>query len=211
MDLKILAAVFTTLAAVFVAMNAGGLSAPENGTGLQGLLPGFLSPEPAQPQTPVSANIKVLTDNTTLNVNGNVTIDGLTQYLSDDVDIQSNSDIEFKNFEGNLMIGNKSRISGSAEGFTSNGVQVARNFQLEKQLNTSLIQIKGAERVGLRFERADIDLEATNSSSGITETNTSVNIESFTGNITVMPEQMSISLDGNISTVEAGQTTFGGN
>lgn len=208
MDLKILAAVFTTLAAVFVAMNAGGLSAPDSGTGLQGLLPGFLSPEPAQPETPVSADIQVLTDNTTMTVNGNVTIQGLTQYLSDDVDIQSDNDIEFKNFEGDLTIGNDSKISGTAEGFTSNGVQVARNFRLEEELNTSLIEIEGVETVGLEFERADIDLQSTNSS-GITESNKSVSIETFTGNITVRPGEMGLSLDGNISTVEAGQTTFG--
>jgi len=206
MDLKILAAVFTTLAAVFIVMNAGGLG---GSGGIGGLIPDFLSQENPEPETGVTAEIKVLTDNSTVQTNGNMTIQGLTQYLSEDVDIQSENDIEFKNFEGNLRIGNGSKVSGSAEGFTSNGVQVARNFRLETDLNTSKVDIMGAERVAMDFRRANIDLEATNSSSGIQETNTSVSIESFSGNITANPDEKTLNLKGNISLVEAGQTTFG--
>lgn len=209
MDLKILAAVFTTLAAVFIVLNAGGLEA--SGSGIGGLLPEFFSSDNPEPETGVTAEIDILTNNTTMNVNGNITIEGLTKYLSEDVDIQSDNDIEFKNFDGNLMIGNGSVVSGNAKGFTSKGVKVARNFKLEKELNTSQVSIKGAERVAVNFERANIDLMATNSSSGIQEINTSVGIESFTGNITVKPKEMTLSLEGNVSRVEAGQTTFGGN
>lgn len=205
MDLKILAAVFTTLAAVFIVMNAGGLGS--TGPGIGGLIPDFFSSENPQPQTGVTADIEVLTENTTMDVNGNITIEGLTQYG----DIKSQNDIEFKYFDGSLRIGNGSMISGDAEGFTSSGVQVARNFELERDLNTTQVDIKGADRVALEFQRANIDLQATNSSSGIQETNTSVGIQSFSGNITVRPEEMTLSLEGNVSQVEAGQTTFGGN
>jgi hypothetical protein len=210
MDLKILAAVLTTLAAVFIVLNAGGLETSE-GTGIQGLIPDFLSSEPPKPETGVNAEITVLTDNSTVSLNGNVTIEGLKTYLSDDVDIKSNNDIEFKNFEGDIRIGNGSKISGTAEGFKSNNVKVARNFRLEKDLNTSRIQVLGVDKASISFNRADIDLEATNSSSGIQETNTSVGIESFSGNMTIRPQEMKLDLEGNISSVEAGQTTFGGN
>lgn len=205
MDLKILAAVFTTLAAVFIVMNAGGLEA--SGPGIGGLIPDFFSSENPEPDTGVTAEIDVLTENTTMNMNGNVTIEGLTQYG----DIKSQNDIEFKYFDGDLRIGNGSMISGNAQGFTSSGVQVARNFELERDLNTTQVDVYGAERVALKFEKANIDLEATNSSSGIQETNTSVGIKSFSGNITVRPEEMTLNLEGNVSRVDAGQTTFGGN
>jgi hypothetical protein len=205
MDLKILAAVFTSLAAVFIVINAGGLGG--SGPGIGGLIPEFFSPEAPEPETGVTAEIEVLTENTTMNVNGNVTVEGLTQYG----DIKSQNDIEFKYFDGDVRIGNGSMISGNAEGFTSSGVQVARNFELERELNTTQVDIEGADRVALEFEKADIDLEATNSSSGIQETNTSVGIQSFSGNITVRPDGMTLSLEGNVSRVEAGQTTFGAN
>jgi hypothetical protein len=209
MDLKILAAVLTTLAGVFLVINAGGLEDTGN-TDLEGLLPDFLTPEPPEPQTEISAETTVLTNNTTMTLNGNVTVEGLKRYLSDEVDIKSERNIEFKNFEGDIRIGNDSRISGTAEGFTSNNVQVARNFRLEKDLNTSRIRVLGVNRAAMSFSRADVDLEATNSSSGIQETNTSVNIRSFSGNVTIRPREMAITLDGNITSVEAGQTTFGG-
>lgn len=210
MNIKILAAVLTTLTAVFVVMNAGNTTMPETG-GLSGVIPDFFSSENPQPETAVTAEISLLTDNTTMNVNGDTTVEGLNTYTSDEVNIRSDNDIQFQNFEGKLFFGNRTEISGQAYGFISKGVEVEETFRLEKTLNNTPVDIRNAERVGLDFERANITLDAVNSSSGITETNTSVLIESFSGNMTVMPGSMTVELDGNISRVEAGQTTFGGN
>jgi hypothetical protein len=212
MNIKILAAVLTTLTAVFVVMNAGNApQAPETGQGLQGLIPDIFSQENPEPQTAVTAEITFLTNNTTMNVNGDTTIQGLDTYTSDAVNIRSDKDIEFQNFEGQMFFGNRTEVSGKAYGFISKGVEVEQTFRLEKTLNNTKVDIKDAERVGLEFSQADISLDAENSSSGITETNTSVRIESFSGNITVTPGLKTVNLDGNISKVEAGQTTFGGN
>lgn len=211
MNIKILAAVLTTLTAVFVVMNAGTAPAPDTGEGLSGLIPDIFSSENPQPETPVTAEINVLDQNTTLNVNGDTTVQGLSTYTSDEVNIRSDNDIEFQNFEGELFFGNRTEISGQAYGFTSNSVEVEETFNLEKTLNNTQVDIRNAERIGLEFERANITLDAVNSSSGITETNTSVSVQSFSGNITVVPDSMTVQLSGNVSQVSAGQTTFGGN
>jgi len=213
MDLKILAAVLTTLAAVFVAMNTGSLQTPDTGQGLSLELPDLFSSEPPQANTPVTSQIKILQQNTTMTVNGDITVQSLNEYNSNGVNIVSENDIEFQGFNGELIIAkgnqNNSQIAGDVTGYESSGVQASRNFRLEKHLNTSRIDIKNAEKVSLNFQKADIDLQDTNSSSGITEENTTVNIQSFTGNITAYPENMTLDLQGNISKVEAGQTTFG--
>lgn len=207
MDMKVLAAVLTTLAAVFVLMNASE-TGELGSTDFSGVLEGFLGPDNPEAETAIKADLKVLSQNTTMNVNGDLKIEGLKKYSSGDVDIESNNDIEFQNFEGSIFLGNQSKISGTAEGFTSNGVKVSKSFGLSKDLNTSLLTLRDARRVSLSFERADIDLQATNSSSSISETNTSVDITSFTGNISIRPGDMTLNLDGNISKVEAGQTSF---
>lgn len=210
MDMKILAAVLTTLAAVFLVMNAGETPAETSGPGLGALIPAFLSPEPPQPQTRIEADIQIRTENTTMNLNGDLQVEGLTQYISDQVDIKSNQEIEFQNFQGTVFIGNQSRIDGKAEGFTSKGVQVAKNFKLQENINNSKITLEEVKRASLDLKAADIQLDALNSSTSISETNTTVKIESFSGNMTVTPENMSIGLQGNITNVEAGQTSFGG-
>lgn len=210
MNIKILAAVLTTLTAVFVVMNAGNTGLPEAEGGL-GAIPDIFSSENPQPDTAVTAQINFLTDNTTMDVNGDTTVQGLNTYTSDEVNIRSDNYVQFQNFKGEIFMGNKTEISGKAYGFTSNGVEVEETFNLEKNLNNTGIDIRNAERVGLEFERANITLEAVNSSSGITETNTSVSIESFSGNITLRPTEKLIELEGNISKVSSGQTTFGGN
>lgn len=211
MNIKILAAVLTTLTAVFVVMNAGNAELPETEGGLSGIVPDLFSSDNSRPETAVTAEINYLTDNTTMNVNGDTTIEGLDTYTSDEVNIRSDNDIQFQNFEGSLFLGNRTEISGKAYGFKSNGVEVEETFKLEKDLNNTPVDIKDAERIGLEFERANITLDAVNSSSGITETNTSVGIESFSGNISVNPGSKTVELDGNVSVVKAGQTTFGGN
>ncbi|MFB6115302.1 MAG: hypothetical protein ABEK04_03340 [Candidatus Nanohalobium sp.] len=210
MDLKILAAVFLTLTAVFVVINAGGLQAEGGGmSGLSGLLSGFFSNPNPQPETEISADIKVLSKNTTINANGNLTVKGLNQYISENVDIKSRGDIKFINFNGKIWIGNTTKISGNVEGFTSNGVQVAKSFKLQKTVNTTQINVTGAERIALDFESANIDLEATNSSTSLRKTNTTVSINSFTGNMSVRPPAMEVELNGKINRLKAGSTTFG--
>lgn len=212
MDMKILAAVFITLAAVFVVINTGEAQ-PQNlrtGTsGLSSIVSGLFSSPNPQAETKVEADIKVLSRNTTMNVNGDLTVKGLEKYISGNVDIKSDKDIKFKNFEGQIFIGNNTTIDGNVEGFTSKGVQVAKNFRLEKEINTTQINVVEAERVGVSFGSADIDVEATNSSTSLTKSNTTVQIDSFTGNMTVLPRQMELSLNGKINTLKAGSTTIG--
>lgn len=212
MDMKILAAVFITLAAVFVVINTGEAQ-PQNlrtGTsGISGIISGLFSSPNPQAETKVEADIKVLSRNTTMNVNGDLTVKGLEKYISGNVDIKSDKDIKFKNFEGQIFIGNNTTIDGNVEGFTSKGVQVAKNFRLEKEINTTQINVVEAERVGVSFGSADIDVEATNSSTSLTKSNTTVQIDSFTGNMTVLPRQMELSLNGKINTLKAGSTTIG--
>lgn len=212
MDMKILAAVFITLAAVFVVINTGEAQ-PQNlrtGTsGISGIISGLFSSPNPQAETKVEADIKVLSRNTTMNVNGDLTVKGLEKYISGNVDIKSDKDIKFKNFEGQIFIGNNTTIDGNVEGITSKGVQVAKNFRLEKEINTTQINIVEAERVGVSFGSANIDVEATNSSTSLTKSNTTVQIDSFTGNMTVLPRQMELSLNGKINTLKAGSTTIG--
>lgn len=212
MDMKILAAVFITLAAVFVVINTGEAQPQDLRTGPSGLSgifsDLFSSPNP-KTETQVEADIKVLSKNTTMNVNGDVTVEGLQKYISGNVDIKSNKDIKFKNFDGQIFIGNNTTIRGDVEGFTSKGVQVAKSFRLEKEVNTTKIDVTGAKRIGLGFKSADIDVEATNSSTSLTKSNTTVQIDSFTGNMTVRPQEMELSLIGKINTLKAGTTTIG--
>lgn len=212
MDMKILAAVFITLAAVFVVINTGEAQTQNLRTGtsgLSGIFSGLFSSPNPEAETEVSADIKVLSNNTTMNVNGDLKVKGLDKYISNNVDIKSNNDIKFKNFDGRIFTGNNTTITGNVEGFTSNGVQVAKSFRLEKEVNTTQVNVTGAERVSLGFKAADIGLEATNSSTSLSKSNTTIQIDSFTGNMTVRPQSMELSLKGKINTLRAGSTTIG--
>lgn len=212
MDMKILAAVFITLSAVFVVINTGEAQTQDFRTGtsgLSGMISGLFSTPNPQAETQVEADIKVLSPNTTMNVNGDLTVKGLDKYISNNVDIKSNNDIKFKNFDGQIFIGNNTTVTGNVEGFTSNGVQVAKSFRLEKEVNTTQVNVTGAERVSLDFRSADIDLQAKNSSTSLSKSNTTIQIDSFTGNMTVRPQVMELSLIGEINTLRAGSTTIG--
>ncbi|MFB6174601.1 MAG: hypothetical protein ABEJ87_01330 [Candidatus Nanohalobium sp.] len=205
MDVKILAAVFATLAIVFVGMNSGGLHLG----GLSGITDIFSSPPP-KPDTHVQADIQFHTNNTTMKVNGNLTAEGLTHYSKGDVNINADKPIKFQGFQGTVFIEDNATISGTAEKLVTPGIQIS-NVHLNRETDTPLIKITGAKMVGLKFRRADINLDKVNGSSSISQTNTTVEIQSFNGNITIRPPEKKISLSGNISKVSAGATTFSGN
>lgn len=206
MDMKILAAVFVTLALVFAGMNTETIE----GVGMSGIGEIF-SGQPPETNTGVEAQIKLDRENTTVEVAGDLTVKGLKEYLKGDTNVKSESDIKFKKFRGKIFVADTSKVTGRAAGFVSNGVKVDQSLKLEKETNTSLITIENMKRTPLRFERADIQLEELEGSSSISETNTTVNIKSFSGNMTISPQEMTIDLRGNISVVEAGPTRFGGN
>ncbi|MFB6180762.1 MAG: hypothetical protein ABEJ93_02705 [Candidatus Nanohalobium sp.] len=201
MNSKILTAVLLTLTAAFLFMNTGtnpGNTLPDLET----------QKEKPTPHTPVKLEITSIPSKK-IQVNGDITVQGLKEYTSSKVDIRSKNDILFKNFRGTVRPGNTSSVNGNAQGFTSNGVDVAQGLKLDLKTSSQEIKVERARKTSLRLEEVDLSLSADNSTTQIIKENTTVEIDSFSGNISFRPQQQLMDLEGRIHLLKAGKTIFG--
>lgn len=217
MEGKIVAATFTTLALVFA-----GMSGTSVNTDVEEVLPSENSPlndltssfdlldtlmENPEAENPVTIEIN-LSDNAQININSKtLRVQGLKK-IDGSIAIESDEDLIFEEFNGNIKMDNKTEIIGSAEGFRNSRINVTSSIGLDEEVETDLIVAEGIERNQFNLEVEDIMLESKTNDSSISQSNTGVRISSFTGDMEFRPPN-ALFLDGEIATVSAGKTSFG--
>ncbi|MEF8880739.1 MAG: hypothetical protein V5A72_02840 [Candidatus Nanohaloarchaea archaeon] len=217
MEGKIVAATFTTLALVFA-----GMSGTSVNTDVDEVLPSESSPlndftssfdildslmENPEAENPVTMEIK-LSENPNINIDSEtLQVQGLKN-IEGTIAIDSDEDLLFSGFSGNIKMDNTTEIIGSAEGFRNSKINVTSRVGLDENVETDLILAEGLERHKFKFEADDISLESKTNESSISQSNTDVKISSFTGDLELNPPNTLI-FDGEIATVTAGKTSFG--
>lgn len=217
MEGKIVAATFTTLALVFAGMSGTSVNAdvdevlPSESSPLNdftssfGLLDSLM--ENPEAENPVNMEIN-LSDNPQINIGSEtLQVEGLKE-IEGSIAIDSEEDLIFRDFNGNIKMDNTTEIIGSASGFRNSRINVTSNVGLDEEVETDLITAEGIERNKFNLEAEDIELESKTNDSSISQSDTNVRISSFTGDIEFRPPN-TLSFDGEIATVTAGKTSFG--
>ncbi|MFB6099652.1 MAG: hypothetical protein ABEK16_00110 [Candidatus Nanohalobium sp.] len=225
MDAKILAAVLASLAAVFAGTSGGmfstsdvrqvtaeapGISTPSSNSLLQKVpvIGGFF--EKPVPKNDVKARITVQGSAEVKINSAMLEAQNLTRINSRSMKIDSDQEIQFKNFNGKVRFGNTSKISGAAAGLKTSGVNLTTDLSLDTEVQTHLIRVENTVKTPIKFKSASV-APAGNSDFPINTQEKNLNINSFTGDIMIYPGNSTLVIDGKVATLTAGKTTYGGN
>ncbi|MFP4229678.1 MAG: hypothetical protein ACLFRK_00895 [Candidatus Nanohaloarchaea archaeon] len=217
MEGKIVAATFTTLALVFAGMSGTSVNTDvdevlPSESPVNGLTPSFdiVDSLMENPEAENPAKIEIqLKDRPQLNIETEkLEVEGL-KTVESSVGIQSEEDLIFEPFTGNIkMDENTTSITGSAEGFSNSRINVTSKIGIDQEVETELLEASGLERNSFTLQTERVQLEAKNGSSNIDQKDKEVEITSFTGDLDFEPPN-SLKFDGEVATVNAGQTSFG--
>lgn len=224
MDPKILAAVFASIAAL--AVGTGGTSIdnfenfqeanPQRMIGQfmgssTGLLDGFS--ERPDPTNSVKISVKVNSDQTDLKLrNAELSIEDFTKLKSPSRTISSDEDITFLGFSGDVEIedDNSTLVDGVGNGFRSSGVNYTEKLDLRFMTDSNDIYADDVEKTKFELANVNVEMESKTGSTVIQKGNSSLKINSFSGDVRIYPENMSFVLDGKVARLEAGGTEFTG-
>lgn len=218
MEGKIVAATFTTLALVFAGMSGGSVNTevdqvlPSDDSPLNDFTSSFQimdslfeNPEPEHHVTiemTLSESHQINIDTETMEVENLKSIEGSTQ-------INSNEDITLIGFNGNVNMDDETEILGSAQGAKNSQMNITTPLAIDRELETDEIRAEGIEKNAFELGAEEVVLESNETSSTIDQSNTIVDITSFSGEITFRPPDQ-IYFDGEVAEVHSGTTTFGG-
>lgn len=223
MDVKILAAVFVSLAAAFAGMNGGAFSESDirdvkSSTGFEApqASNSFLSDIPLvdrftrrpDPNNELEAQIVVEKGSEMKLRKSGLEAQNLREINSPNINIESDEDIEFRNFNGKVKFGNNTNIVGSTSGLESSGVNISTSVQLDTNLETNVINVDNTQKTNFKFSEASIR-PLDSSDFPIDTEDSNVNIKSFTGDIEVYTQNRTLNLRGQVHRVKAGKVTYG--
>jgi hypothetical protein len=221
MEAKVLTAVFASLAAIFAGLNGGAFSAQDvRDVGSE--TPGINTPSTSfgqylpfvgdyfqrpEPENEVKAQIVVGEDSSVSLRKAGVKAVKLTKVDSRSMQIDSNEDIYFRRFSGDLNFGNQTSIKGSTSGLETSGVNITTGIDLATEFDTNRIDVENTQKTNMKFSSASI--RPANSDFPIDDSGTDVNVKSFTGDITIHTSNRTLIIDGKVHRIEAGKTSFG--
>jgi hypothetical protein len=222
MDIKVLAAVFVSLAAVFAGADGGmfstsdvrevqssaGLSAPSVGSLTKDLpFVGDFFQRP-EPENDVQARIVADTGSKFTVRKGDLQARNLTTIKTQSMKVDSNEDISFLSFTGGVKFGNTTEIDGSASGLLTSDVNVSTAVSLKTGFETDRIEINNTQKTNLKFSDAAIS-PIDGSDFPIDTENEKIDVTSFTGDITIYPANQTLVIDGKVHSITAGKTSYG--
>lgn len=218
MEARILAAVFASIMALAVGINGGGLNQADvqeidsqHKNVLRGIFPksidifSMLSNRP-EPQKSVSIDVTAKGEETLKFSKASVTPENMTSYSSEQFSITSDSAVTVTGFDGQMVFDtNSTDVKGRASGYVSSGVNSSRNFRFETELGSEKIQVHDVRRAKVDFSGVSGEVETDSSTSSINDSSLKVN--SFSGNITVYPSDNRYVFEGAIDELNAGSLT----
>jgi len=226
LDGRVLAAVFASLAAIGAAMNGGAVNAvdlqPQNmgssgDFGLEKHLPKSLqmlknlqqNPEPTKK---IEAHLEVnALNNQGIQIsNGVLRARNVTSIEVGDRKVESDEEVKIYGYTGKVLPGKPSNIDGRAKGAISSGVNISGNFKARDKLETGLIKVENTERSKIKLKDIKGDIESNSTSARIRDSDIDLDINSFSGNITIDPRNETVRFSGKIDKLSAGDVSFGG-
>lgn len=219
MDPKILAAVFASIAAL--TMSGTGSMEDIQNLESQSFLQDFELPfeldnivgdirEGPEPENKARIDVRFKSFETILEASGkSLIVKNYTHMNSTKRGFQSTQPVEFREFSGSIKLSNVTGITGESSGFHYQDLNYTQNMNLGLSTDTSEIRVREVERQKINLENVDIEFKSE-SGTGINAENAPLNVNSFTGNITVYPDKKKMVLLGFVDQVEAGTTSYGG-
>ncbi len=227
-DAKILAAVLASLTAVAVGADGGSIEASDlesqdikSNMDLPSriqeidnpvkLLREMLNTKP-EPDNEVKAELRVENiQNETFDLEGaSLEVENLTSIGMGGKNITSDEEIILHGFSGTLQPGEKTRLEGSAERFTSSGVSIEGTTAVDKTVATEEVKIKGVKRTGISLSKVQGSISSGDTSTEFTKSSRPLHINSFSGDTEVDTSDSTVELDGKVDKLESGEFSFGG-
>jgi len=123
--------------------------------------------------------------------------------------MESENDIGLHSFNGQIDTGNVTLLEGNVESLTSNDVNVSGMMNVEEEVNTTHIQLRGVERTPLTLTDVGGSIESDDASTEFGEGSRVLEINSFSGDIDLYVENETVVIDGRVDRLEAGSFSFG--
>gem|GEM_PF-2691549 len=219
MDPKILAAVFASIAALTMS-GTGSMEELQN-FGSQDFLQDMQLPsgigdiignigENPAPENRARIDVTFKSVETVLEATGKgLLVENYTNLESESRGFDSANPLEFKDYSGKISISNETVIGGKASGFLSESLNYTHSMNLDLSTDATRIEIKEADRSKINLNNVDINFESE-SGTEISAENAPLKINSFSGNISIYPDEKRMTIIGLFDRVEAGTTSFSG-
>lgn len=225
LDGKILSAVLATLTAVAVSTTGGGdLAGQELQTDpsnmdidvmglfqnpmkqLRQMITTTPEPENSVQARLVAGNIA----NETFQVkNARISPDNTTSIQFGSQTVNSDEEVVIYDFSGSMMPTNSSvQLKGTARGVLTSGVNVSGTSAIDHTIKASRIRINGIEESSIGLSKVSGTISSSDASTEF-ESERTLSIDSFSGDMIIMPLNGTIVLDGKVNRLTAGDFQFG--
>lgn len=229
LDGKILVAVLVTLAAVSTGMDGGSVNAQEIKQNTQELTSsnsdvnfGNLISSPIselrnvfkttpEPNNEVNAELEVqdLKSNPINVKDASVEAENFTSFNMGSREVNSDEKVQLYGYTGSINPGTVSELKGRADGFLSSGVNVSGIMSIQEEISSRRLTFSDVKRSSLTFSRVTGEINSANASAEFGSARP-LEINSFSGEIVLIPENNTLRLDGKVDRLEAGSFSFGG-
>lgn len=223
LDAKILAAVFTTLTAV-AATTGGGTVDKSQVKDMSFKMPELKGQNPSdylrnakemftnkpEPDKDLKANFTVdkIDDDLRLE-EANLEPSELREISLSGNSMSSDKNIRFEGFTGKVKLGEEVSIKGNADTILSSGVNISGGSKVNEESEPESLTIEGVEKLNLNYDEVSGTV-SSNSTETALDGSSSVEIKSFSGDMRIDMENGSVSLDGKIHSLKAGELKIGG-
>jgi hypothetical protein len=227
LDAKVLAAVFASLTAVATTMNGGsfqpdmavnGVSTSLSdtpdfaGTGSTlDMLRNVFTTRP-EPTNDVSATLTLSNlENEEIKVQkSSIAASGLKEIKLGSKKMSSDSDIVFEGFKGNIQPGDPTNIKGTTNSVISSGVNISGRTKVSEKVNSSQLNIQENGRAKISLSSIQGQINSGSASTEFSDGKRKLDINSFSGEITIYPDNSTLILNGKVDELNAGSFSFGG-
>lgn len=229
LDGKILVAVLVTLAAVSTGMNGGSVNAQEIKQNTQEItssnsdinfgnlisspiseVRSFFETTP-EPTNEVTAELEVedLKSNPINVKSASMEAENFTSLQMGSKKVTSDEKLQLYGYTGSINPGTVSELKGRADGFVSSGVNVSGIMSIQEEISSRQFTFSNVERSSLTFSSVTGEINSANASAEFGSARP-LEINSFSGEIMLIPENNTLRLDGKVDRLEAGSFSFGG-
>ncbi len=210
-------AVLASIAAVAIGTGGGSLQvedlSSENMLGQFTESPTSILPLGEEKQKPKQVQVTAGIDNISkFNVKSKrVHLENVDNLYSEKRRIESDGDITLNDFSGMFTFkeGGDTGLDGEVSGFSSSGVNVEQDIKLAARTDAKKIAMIGIDNEKISLEPSYTNIRSENSSTVIEKEDSSLKINSFTGNISYYTSNKSLEMRGSATKVKAGRVSFG--
>lgn len=223
LDGKILTAVLASLAVIGTTMNGGSIdsselqSVKENPLSIDfdSFMPSSLGAfteymKNPEPDTDLDAEFKIndMTGQTLKISSATLKSNNLSKIKTGKRYITSESNLNFHKFSGEIDLDNPTELDGNTQSILTNGVNISGSFEIKKEIDTNKIVLTDVRRSKINLKGISGSIKSTSTSTNITNNNLDLKINSFSGNITILPRSSEMKLKGKVDKLDAGSVSL---